>query len=256
MNGLRNTLLATGLAVLGTTAAQAADLYQPPILEPLPVEEEFGGGWYLRGYLGMSNQQVDELDNVLIDSTPSYEEVHSSFDSAPFGGGAIGYKANDWLRGDISAEYRGRANYHGLGRYNEVFGSGTDEYSAAKSEIVVLANAFIDMGSWNGISPYIGAGIGGSYNTIHAFQDVNTPNLGVAFGDDDSQWELAYAFYAGVGFQVTQNLTMDLGYRYINLGDAQSGDLETYTGVNTVDNPMVFKDLTSHDVMLGFRYAM
>ena len=52
-----------GLAATGT--AGAADLLPPPPPLPEPPSLHVGGGFYLRGYIGMTNQQVDHLDNAL-----------------------------------------------------------------------------------------------------------------------------------------------------------------------------------------------
>jgi opacity protein-like surface antigen len=79
---------------------------------------------------------------------------------------------------------------------------------------------------------------------------------GVAYGPSASRWNLAWALHAGLGFQVSKNLTVEAAYRYLDLGDAASGDLVTYTGTNTVNNPMEFRDLVSHDIKLGIRYAL
>ena len=35
-----------------------------------------------------------------------------------------------------------------------------------------------------------------------------------------------------------------------------TGDLVTYTGVNSVYNPTTFKDITSHDIKLGVRWNL
>lgn len=267
MNGLRKTLLATGLAVLGTTAAHAADLYQPPVIEPLPVEQ-FGGGWYLRGYVGMSNQKVEDTYNPVYETTNDLVTLQSDFDSAPFLGGAIGYQVNDWVRVEGSAEYRGKASYHGLQRYtnlgpDDIYGTADDftaddDYSATKSEWLVLANAFVDLGSWYGISPFVGAGIGASYNSIDNFRDVSVsvPGGSVGYADADPSWNLAWALYAGVGYEVTPNLTMELGYRYADLGEGKTTDVLALDGTSSVINPWTFEDITSHDVFLGFRYLM
>ncbi len=65
---------------------------------------------------------------------------------------------------------------------------------------------------------------------------------------------MAWALYAGLGFEVTSALTLDLGYRYLHIGDAESGDLVSFDGTNNIDNPMEFEDISSHDVRLGMRY--
>ena len=48
---------------------------------------------------------------------------------------------------------------------------------------------------------------------------------------------------------------MELAYRYLDMGDAESGNLVGYDGTDNVNNPMKFKDITSHDLKLGVRYA-
>jgi len=45
-----------------------------------------------------------------------------------------------------------------------------------------------------------------------------------------------------------KNLAIELAYRHTNLGDGITGDVITYTGTNSFNNPTTFKDITSHDV--------
>ena len=213
-------------------------------------------GWYLRGDIGMTNQSVDHLFNVLYnDPATSVTNVSKGFDSSMLLGVGIGYQINNWLRADATGEYRGRANFHGLDVYstNGVI-SGTDEYTGSKSEWLYLANLYVDLGTWWCLTPFVGVGVGMAKITIHDFQDVNTPNQAVAFGKDASQWNFAWAIHAGVAYEVSQSLSLELSYRYVNLGDGQSGDLQTYLGQNDVNNPMIFKDITSQDIRLGMRW--
>jgi opacity protein-like surface antigen len=250
-------LAATGAAVLLTmTAAKAADL--PAFLPPPPPPPVEFGGWYLRGDIGFSNQQVKNLFNVLNnDPGVSVRTVDASFDAAPFFGLGVGYRLNNWLRFDVTGEYRGSANFHGLEivSFNGTV-IGTDEYRARKSEWLVMTNAYVDLGTWWCVTPFIGAGIGASYNKISSFTDINTPNLGVAYAPDSAKWNFAWALHAGLGYQVTPGLTLELAYRYLNLGDAQSGDIITFDGTNNRFNPEHFNTLTSHDIKLGVRWML
>jgi opacity protein-like surface antigen len=91
--------------------------------------------------------------------------------------------------------------------------------------------------------------------TISSFTDINTPTNGVAFAHDESKFAFAYALHAGLGYKVSNSLTMELAYRYVNLGDAMSGDLRTFTGINNVNNPMHFRGVESHDIKLGVRWT-
>jgi opacity protein-like surface antigen len=244
--------LLVGAAMVATSVVQAADLpavMPPPMYQP-PVIEEFGG-WYLRGDIGMTNQKVNHLDNVLYATTTSLQTVGVGFDSAPLFGLGVGYQFNNWLRFDITSEWRGFASFHGLDIVN---GTSTDEYRARKSEWLTLANVYVDLGTWWCTTPFIGLGIGASRNEISSFIDVNTPNNGVAFGADTAKWNFAWAAQAGLAYKVTRNFTVELAYRYLSLGNAQSGDLITFDGTNNVFNPMEFKGLTSHDLKLGVRW--
>ncbi|MCT8971747.1 outer membrane protein [Microbaculum marinisediminis] len=254
MNGSLRTILAASIAAMAMTGvARAADVPIVPYVEPVPV-----GGWYLRGYIGMSNQQLGKLDNVLF--TPGTVEFLDSggFDAAPIYGIGVGYEFNEWFRADLTGEYRGKASFTALDRYDfngDNIWDGSNDYSANKYEWLLMANAYVDLGTWWGITPYVGGGIGASRNTISNFQDINTPNGGVAYAPSASKWNFAWALHAGAGWEVTQNVTVDLGYRYVDLGDGETGDIVGYNGLNTVNNPMIFDSLTSHDVHLGVRYA-
>ncbi len=44
----------------------------------------------------------------------SVRNVDKGFDAAPFFGLGVGYTVNNWLRVDVTGEYRGAANFHGL----------------------------------------------------------------------------------------------------------------------------------------------
>jgi opacity protein-like surface antigen len=254
MASVKMLVVAGSAVILSLGAAGAADLSLPP---PVPVVPEFSG-WYLRGDIGFSNQKVKSIDNVL-DTTPgtSVATVHSSFDGAPFFGLGVGYQFNSWLRADVTGEYRSGANYRGLQiiSFNGAV-VGTDEYTAIKSEWLAMANVYVDLGTWWSVTPFVGVGLGASYNHIGSFVDVNTPNLGVAYAADTGKWNFAWALHAGLAYKVTPGFTVELAYRYLDLGDAVSGDIVTYTGVSNVVNPQNFRDITSHDIKLGVRWML
>ena len=251
-----------GAVMLASTAAFAADMPMPEPIPPAPAPIEAAGGWYLRGDLGFSNQQVDDLDNALYHTgtVSALDHVQKSFDAAPFGGVGVGYQFNQWFRMDLTAEYRGSANFHGMDTFTDSgpAGASVDVYTGRKYEITGLVNAYFDLGTWHSITPFIGAGVGVSRNTIADFTDTGLNAVGpsVAYGKDSSKVNFAWALMAGLGYQVAPGLTLEGAYRYINLGDAQSGDLIDYTGGNLIYNPMKFKDITSHDVKFGMRWAL
>jgi len=270
---MRNTkiwTIAGAMALVGTTAKAAEPpMYQPPppppVLQPICVprtqahlwpgvpiciEEEFSK-WYLRGDIGMTNQKVATLDNVLYAGN-SVQRVGYDFTTSMLFGLGFGLEFNEWLRFDVTGEFRGKSEFQGLDIINVDF---TDEYRAKKWEWLFLANAYVDLGTWWCITPFVGAGLGFSRVTIGSFLDVNTPNNGVAFADTASQWNFAWALHAGLAVQASSNMTVELAYRYVSLGDGITGDIITYQGTNNVNNPMHFKDITSHDFKIGLRWV-
>jgi opacity protein-like surface antigen len=243
--------VALGATLIAPAAASAADL---PVYEaPAPITV-FSGG-YFRGDIGMTNQQVHKIDNNDYDDN-DFDVHHKDFDAGMLFGLGFGYEVNNWLRVDFTGEYRGKTEFHGYDTYaaGATFPSGSNEYHANKSEWLFLANAYADIGTWYGVTPFVGVGAGVVHIEISDFTDTNAPNNGSAYASDHGQWNPAFALHAGLGWQITPNLTMELAYRFLYLGDARSGDIKDHNGTNDYDNPLKFKDITSHDIKLGMRY--
>jgi opacity protein-like surface antigen len=154
----------------------------------------------------------------------------------------------------VTGEWRGKANFHGLDIVNVPGNQYPDEYHGSKSEALFLANVYADLGTWWCLTPFVGVGIGTSLNTISSFTDTNVPLASVAYGMSASQWNFAWAAHAGVAYRVNNNFTVELAYRYVDLGNARSGDLVNYFGGNTIYNPMEFRTITSQDLRIGVRW--
>lgn len=276
MRTTRVLMIAAG-GLLAATVANAAEppVYQPPPPPPICVPraqahlwpgvalcaEEFAASWYLRGDIAVTNQKVKRLENVLLPANAQH--VNSEFDSSMAFGLGLGFQFNNWLRLDATGEYRGNSDFHGLDIIRINGGRITDEYRAKKSELLFLLNAYADLGTWWYVTPFVGAGIGVSRVSISSFTDTCTtcgtpPGTGpsVAFADTASQWNFAYALHAGLAFQATNNLAIEFAYRYTALGDGITGDVITYTGTNDFNNPVTFRDITSHDFKLGLRFTL
>jgi opacity protein-like surface antigen len=257
-------LFAAGAATLMSSAALAADMAiaPPPAYGP-PVVEDFGG-WYLRGDIGFSNQRVSRLNNALdANATTSVQTLN--FNTAGIFGLGVGYRFNNWFRADITGEYRGNSQFFGTDAITFAGGFGTDTYHATKSEWVVLGNAYVDLGTWWCITPFIGAGVGGARVSINGFTDqgITTPVPGpgpalasLAFGDNVSRWNFAWALHAGVAYRVTPNFTVELAYRYLDMGNGLTGDLRAFDGTNNINNPTTFRSITSHDLKIGVRWDL
>lgn len=257
-------LIAAGAASLFTQAAFAADLQVPPPPPMMYAPAHDFGGWYLRGDIGFSSQRVKNLDIAnYLDPGITIPSQRTGFDTGGIYQVGIGYQFNNWFRGDVTGQYRGSASFHGLDLVS--FNGaplGADTYSGRKTEWVVMANIYADLGTWWSVTPYIGAGVGGSRNTISNFVDQGV-SFSNAFGTSPttayaataSKWNFAWALHAGLAYKVNPGLTVELGYSYMNLGDGITGGLTDFLG-NTRNNAFTFNNITSHDVKLGVRWSL
>ncbi|MEJ2436160.1 MAG: hypothetical protein P8Y53_24595, partial [Pseudolabrys sp.] len=120
MSGIRLKIYMLAAAtLLAATAARAADLTPPPPPPPQPCCDN----WYLRGYAGIGingDYTLDYLQNPANSSNFTFD--HQSIADTPFIGGAVGYAWNNWLRFDVSAEYRSKTRVYAFGHYT--FGGG------------------------------------------------------------------------------------------------------------------------------------
>ena len=243
--------------------AHAADMPGLPPVYPPPIEEyASASGWYLRGDIGMTNQQFRGLHQRLYDvAGTTVEAVGMGWDSATFFGLGIGYKFNDWFRADITGEYRGKANFHGSDNVTFNGGRGVDNYSGSKSEWVFLGNAYVDLGTWWCVTPYVGVGIGGAKVNIigfrdDGFNDVGGLSVSTTYAADASKFNFAWALHAGLTYKVTQSMSIDLGYRYLDMGNATTGATRAFDGSFVNGGPFTFNHITSHDLKLGVRWML
>jgi opacity protein-like surface antigen len=239
-------LALSSLALLATLGvARAADMPMPP--PPAPVEQF--GGWYLRGQVGVGMSGTPDLEYQPAPANVGNGFVFdtNSMADSVFIGGGVGYEWNSWLRFDVTGEYRSRARVYAYGHYPP---NGLDTYEGYVRSWVFLANGYVDLGTWNCFTPFIGAGIGGAYVNLADFSDVN-PNGGHGVGRNPYKWNLAWALHAGVDYQVSKNLKVELAYRYLNYGSI-TDTVDCAGGCNP--DSYKFGNLYSHDIMLGLRW--
>ena len=216
-------LLGAAALAVACAPALAADVSMSSaddLLAKAPQVEE-SSGWYLRGDIGYVFNQTPDW------SFPDFSGAGGQTldDSWMLGIGA-GLRLNDWLRFDVTADYRARSDYSAFG------------LSADYSVATALANIYADLGTWNGFTPYVGAGIGAGYVSLD-----NIEALGTDIGDA-SGFGVAWALMAGVAVQLNDNWQIDVGYRYLALSGVSLG------------NGMPDMDQDAHEIRVGARYLI
>jgi opacity protein-like surface antigen len=186
-------LVGAALFFLPSAGVFAADIPE------IPPPAHFGGNWYLKGYIGMANQHFGGLDHPLFATTPGFVFLDSGhFAAVPLFGVGIGWQHSDHVRFDLTGEYRGKSSFSALDRYDTggAPATNTNAYTAKKSELLFLANGYYDFNPIHGITPYVGAGIGVSYNSIYDFLDTSGTGGG-GWADTGHKLSLAWALHAG-----------------------------------------------------------
>ena len=289
MRSLKTIALAGAVLAGMTGVASAADLRGPlpmglpPAPMAMPVVES--SGWYLRGDIGVG--AVDARDMAYSDKPANLSYGAKDFQSQMFGGIGIGYQVNSWLRFDVTGEYRGKSGFSLRDSYSNPPGDCSALYGRAAgyatcrnygentnrgsvSSMVLLANAYLDLGTWYGLTPFVGAGVGIAQNKVSGVADngyatnlvtasTDAANVGFSatsatFGSagNATKSSFAWALMAGVGYDVTQNVKLELGYRYLNLGKISSGNYAC--AAPCVPYALEAKALDSHEFRFGMRW--
>ncbi|MGD0334542.1 MAG: outer membrane beta-barrel protein [Xanthobacteraceae bacterium] len=249
------SVIAAGAAAFISTAACAADMALPPppqLAYPVPVQ---ASGWYLRGDIGVGMTDAFSLDYLPNPLNPpnNFAFQHSSMADTMFFNVGVGYELNNWLRFDVTGEYRAKTAVNAFGTYTYGGGAFGDAYQGNLSSWVALANGYVDLGTWWCVTPFVGAGIGGAYNTMNGLTDIGIGTSGTGIGRNSASWSPAWALYAGLTYNVTQSFKVDLTYRYLNYGSVT--DTIDCTGGCNPDS-YKFGNLSSQDIMLGVRFLL
>ncbi|MGF7006413.1 outer membrane beta-barrel protein [Aminobacter sp. BE322] len=270
--------LALAAMTLWPLAATAADYDPPIVVEEAPeyVPVEVGSGWYLRGDIGYALSTSAGSASYRTFTAPS-TYGSASFDSEDldgeftFGGG-VGYRFTDYFRGDVTVDGF-RADFSGTTSSTTPCGgpAGTtcrSEDSAEMSAISIMANAYADLGTYVGFTPYVGAGAGYSYVS---WSDLGSTNYCVDGGGavcpvappatdtrgGAKDWRFTYALMAGVAYDLSQNLKVDLGYKYRRI---DGGDMFGWNATDSAAGARGIqgKDggLDQHEIKVGLRYEI
>lgn len=183
-------------------------------------------------------------------------DANRNFDGNDFGrsysiGGGVGWRFDPHWRTDVTLGYRGDYGF----RSNSAFAGGSlagVPGHADADALVGLVNGYYDIVSYAGFTPYVGGGLGFSSNHVSRTSLALGPGGASLNGDTSTQ--LAWQASAGVSYAVTPNWSLDFGYRYLDMGDARTGDDLTINGTGTAGGFTQHGDLQAHEVQVGLRY--
>lgn len=240
-------LALAAVVLVPLTPALGAD-YEPPVYvdqAPDYVPVEVGSGWYLRGDVSYLVQKSFKDEHFAFTPASFDEKEDPIFASIGFG-----YHFNDYLRADLNVGYL-PGNKIDVG-YND----GTTVASATLKNYAFsgILNGYVDLGTYVGITPYLGAGVGilQSKRRLSAsyFTDNADPTDDLVLRDNKTQYSFAYTLNAGLAYQVSKNVSVDLGYQYFSAPDAE------YVTAESLTSFPIRKGINNHQVKVGLRYDL
>jgi OOP family OmpA-OmpF porin len=246
MSHTRSLVLGLALVVLTASSGFAQQMF------PL------SSGLYVRGDLG----GAFGADTTFKDTNPSSPncslcnttEPSSTGNSVLFGAG-VGYRFTPLFRTDVTLDYIPSLKVSG---HNSALTGVTN--SADLDSLVGLLNGYLDLdglkpGMFGPLQPFLTAGVGVARNDLGR----TTYGLaGLASGtltqNGSTHTSFAWGVGAGAGYPLTPNLTIDLTYKYLDLGEMRSGSSGSFVGAAFPATP-IKADLQVHTVILGLRFA-
>jgi opacity protein-like surface antigen len=267
--------MALSLAACFVPAVAGAVDYDPSLdIDLTEVEIAPRSGWYVRGDIGYgfgggSDAYFRSFDPV------SDTHYQAAFEREEFGtnltwGGGVGYAVNEWIRADLTADVF-RTRFDGVTSTpspcvdpaTEPAYAGTacsGEARSHMSALTVMANAYLDLGTFVGFTPYFGAG--GGFSLVswdrprigldcvdHTSSCPASSGLWVA-GRGAEEWRFTWALMAGLAYDLTEDFKIDLGYRYRRIDGGDMFSWNSAAGPGRATNG----DIDMHELRIGLRY--
>jgi opacity protein-like surface antigen len=160
-------------------------------------------------------------------------------------GGAIGMRVWDPVRAEIELSYaRWKADEY-TGENDDTGNKFGDKAGGHVSATYLLGNVWIDIHTDTPFTPYVGGGAGVAW--VDA--DTEYPKGNERFGYGDATTAFAFQAGAGVKYDVSENIAVDVSYRFKGIldvdFDGRESDVVNYEG----------GDLYSHNVQAGVTFG-
>ena len=144
------------------------------------------------------------------------------------------------IRTEVEYDYRARLDFD-----TEAAGPPQTGFKNNLSTHSLMFNAYVDFDTGTPWRPYLGAGIGWARNNSETLRANLATGARQEIENDADNF--AFSVQAGLRVAITRSWVGEIGYRYIDMGEVNSGRFAT-------GDTITGDDYISHDIILGFAY--
>jgi opacity protein-like surface antigen len=169
---------------------------------------------------------------------------------------SVGKYITNNFRVELEASQRGGLEYDT--QYASEPNLGTTTKADIKTQSIFI-NGFYDFESFaiinSLVTPYIGGGIGISKNKMGVVTEV-TPENEAAYLDGNKVSQFSYKLAAGTLVSLTESLSLDINYQYVDLGSFKSGLGYVASGGATgnLTEALNGGEIKTQELMVGLQY--
>jgi opacity protein-like surface antigen len=206
------------------------------------------GGWSMSTDANLRDKDFNNLPWVCGDPACSTPAELNDVGNSPVIQGGIGWRFSPNFRIDGTLGYRGGYELNDSDGF-------PSKYNADVTSWALMANAYYDFNlSWG--KPYVGVGLGVAVNEIGTITNTaNIPGAPTFTLPGGTTTDLAWSLQAGIAFQLSPRVTLDVGYRYADLGKIESdAGNATTTGGFFIPVSGLTGNLRAHELMVGVRF--
>ena len=215
-------------------------------------------GYYITPKAGISNTMDTGVTNINNGGT-----IKDLYDDDLGTGSAFGFSAGKYFSDNFRLELEliKRTGYE----YDADYIGGLEEalrmsQAGDLDSTSIFVNGFYDFQPFSirntAITPYLGGGIGISRNKMDKVNDlISGVSQGVTI-DGDTVNQFAYKLSAGTLVSLTEQLSLDVNYQYVNLGSFKSGARVEVNGVFNQDlvEGVNGGEIKTQELMVGLQY--
>jgi opacity protein-like surface antigen len=171
--------------------------------------------------LGSSNSKNAGTSSLITQVNKSGTTTNNDLGRSDVLGISIGKYLSEHFRGEIGISQRKGFKYH-----TTAPALPENYYKADVESFAVFLNGYVDAQPMtflqNSVTTYVGAGIGISRNKMNPLS-IHSEGVLLGTASSNTETELALKFALGSLINLSDNVSVDLNYQYVDLGDIESG---------------------------------